>query len=134
MSTRSYIGTLKDGNTVEYIYCHFDGYLKGVGRTLVKNYDTPFKVEQLFALGDISELRETPETTVAYHRDRGERFLKRGLHTKKNIITNAGVDYVYLYNLDMFEWEAYCTTNGVKYSAGENITEHLQIAASLEFI
>lgn len=73
--------------TVRSIYCHWDGYPKGVGSTLVEHYNDREKVESLIGLGDISSLGEqpapvrtethsfeTPEDgiTVAYHRDRGE--------------------------------------------------------------
>lgn len=56
MSTRSRIGIeLKSGKVLS-IYCHFDGYLDGVGETLKKFYSKRSIVEQLIALGDISSL------------------------------------------------------------------------------
>lgn len=132
MATRSYIGTVED-NKVKYIYCHFDGYLEGVGRILAKNYNTPFKVNALLELGDISELRETPETCVAYHRDKGEKFNSAGSHLKDLIIKDDSVDYVYLFNLETFEWDAYSSSGGKIYHKGECITEDLQIKASIKF-
>jgi hypothetical protein len=87
MATRSRIGIEQADGTVKSIYCHWDGYPKGVGKTLVEHYLMRDKVESLIALGDISSLGEqaeptgrtqhsfeTPEEgiTVAYHRDRGE--------------------------------------------------------------
>ena len=91
MATRSRIAietTDDSGNKViKSIYCHFDGYASGVGETLMENYQDREKVEALISLGDISFLREeiTPTgphsfdypqkgVTVAYHRDRGEKF------------------------------------------------------------
>lgn len=85
MSTRSFIGR-KVESGFEAIYCHFDGYLAGVGTTLLKHYTTDEKVKQLLELGDISSLgseigekhdfdnktEETANWTRAYHRDRGE--------------------------------------------------------------
>jgi hypothetical protein len=88
MSTRSRIG-IEDQETgkVRSIYCHFDGYLEGVGRTLVDHYKDREKVEALIALGDLSALDDevapppgvhhkygevAPGVTVAYCRDRGE--------------------------------------------------------------
>lgn len=35
MSTHSYIGIENSNGTVDYVYCHFDGYLDGVGKDLV---------------------------------------------------------------------------------------------------
>ena len=69
------------------VYCHWDGYPAGVGKTLLNNYQTVEKVEALVALGDLSSVHAEvapPEgvkhsyddradgVTVAYHRDRGE--------------------------------------------------------------
>jgi hypothetical protein len=91
MATRSRIAietTDDSGNKViKSIYCHFDGYASGVGKMLMDNYQDREKVETLISLGDISFLKEeiTPTgphsfgypqkgVTVAYHRDRGEKF------------------------------------------------------------
>ncbi len=59
MSTRSRIG-IEDQETgkVRSIYCHSDGYLEGVGKTLVEHYTTGKKVKALIALGDLSALGE----------------------------------------------------------------------------
>jgi len=72
MATRSRIGIENEHGTVRSIYCHFDGYPQGVGKTLHDNYKNREDVEKLLSLGNISELGPTLETTVAYVRDRGE--------------------------------------------------------------
>jgi hypothetical protein len=72
MATRSRIAIENENGSVNSIYCHFDGYVDGVGAELQANYTDRSKVEELIALGDISVLRPTIETTEAYHRDRGE--------------------------------------------------------------
>lgn len=103
MSTRSTISVLQKDNSIKSIYCHWDGYLKGVGETLLTHYDTYEKANELVALGNISSLYENlnplpeaPEAfpkshiteiitthsfdrpqknvTVAYHRDRNALF------------------------------------------------------------
>ena len=71
MSTRSRIAIEKQDGAVKSIYCHFDGYVDGVGKVLFEHYDKE-KLEKLIELGDISVLKESTENTVAYHRDRGE--------------------------------------------------------------
>ena len=58
MSTRSLIGLMSPSGKVRYIYCHFDGYIEGVGKTLLQHWSNPNKVEALIALGDISVLGE----------------------------------------------------------------------------
>jgi hypothetical protein len=103
MSTRSTISVLQKDNSVKSIYCHWDGYLSGAGETLLTYYNSYEKANQLIALGNLSSLYENlnplpeaPEAfpksditeiltthsydrpqrgvTMAYHRDRKEKF------------------------------------------------------------
>ena len=71
MSTRSAIGYMRTDGTVRAVYCHWDGYLSGVGKTLIENYDL-IGVDDLLDLGNISVLADTVEATKFYERDRGE--------------------------------------------------------------
>ena len=59
MSTRCRIAIEHDGK-FESIYCHHDGYLEYVGKKLLKHYNTPERVRELMALGDISSLGNEP--------------------------------------------------------------------------
>ena len=70
MSTRSLIGIKRDGN-ITSIYCHFDGYLEGVGETLVNHYDTEEKIDALLEHGDMSCLGEDIKS-CEFYKDRGE--------------------------------------------------------------
>lgn len=114
MSTRSCIIT-KTETGYAGIYCHFDGYLEGVGQTLLKHYQDPSKVARLIALGDISSLGERVEptgahsfenpedgTTVAYGRDRGETGTKAHvaptLEDVERFYKNAHNGYVYVFD------------------------------------
>ena len=63
MSTRSIIAATTDGVT-RSIYCHSDGYLEGVGATLLRSYTDGAKIDALLALGDISVLGEIAEQDV----------------------------------------------------------------------
>ena len=87
MATRSRIAIENPDNTVTSIYCHFDGYLSNNGKILQNHYTDRDKVEELIALGNISYLQENLEptekhtfndpqacVTLAYHRDRGDKF------------------------------------------------------------
>jgi hypothetical protein len=76
MATRSNIAIEKQDGTVSSIYCHFDGYVGGVGKRLFEHYQSKEKLQELIDLGDISFLRETIEETIAYHRDREEDYRK----------------------------------------------------------
>ena len=56
MATRSTISIKTPEGKYNQIYCHFDGYLSHVGKTLIDHYNTPERVNQLIALGNISSL------------------------------------------------------------------------------
>lgn len=85
MSTRSNI-SVKVGNEYRTVYCHWDGYLEGVGETLLNYYNSQELAEELVKEGDMSCIGEKcscPEGhsyenqvngyTVYYGRDRGEK-------------------------------------------------------------
>ena len=57
MATRSRIGVMLDDGSIKQVYCHFDGYVEGVGLTLIENYDTLEKAKTLISFGDMSYLR-----------------------------------------------------------------------------
>jgi len=113
MATRSYIGVSGPEGpnpTVKFIYCHFDGYPEGVGMTLAKHFDTPYKVDKLIELGDISSLGETLDETVSYRRD-----LKRNDGNDaatvplRNYVADRDVAFKYLYT-EEGEWKCYTHT------------------------
>jgi hypothetical protein len=101
MSTRSRIAIENQNGSVKSIYCHFDGYLSGVGRLLKEYYTTQPKVEALIELGNISALEMTPESTVAYARDRGEDL---------NFITFPNVEDLFDYGFESGIEYVYCLT------------------------
>jgi hypothetical protein len=102
MSTRSRIAIENQDGTVTSVYCHFDGYVKGVGKTLFENYNRE-TTEQLVELGDLSQLNESTETTIAYARDRGE-DLKKTIYIDVEELfemnSRGGLDYVYCLTKD----------------------------------
>ena len=58
MSTRSNIGyKIKEGEKkgqYAFVYCHFDGYLEGVGKELKDNYNSYEEIVELVQGGDMS--------------------------------------------------------------------------------
>ena len=64
MATRSMIGIVRADGSVRAIYCHFDGYLEGVGATLHKHYFTETAVYNLLDLGSISSLGDSLSYTT----------------------------------------------------------------------
>jgi hypothetical protein len=119
MSTRSYIA-FDNGDEVYMIYCHFDGYVDGVGITLNEHYTDIEKVEALMDLGDISVLGSEigekqdfdkphtgwPSWCLAYGRDRGETDVEArtfvNLQHAENSFNAGGIDYMYVF--DGREW------------------------------
>lgn len=60
MSTRCRIGIENEDKTITSIYCHHDGYLAGVGATLLDHYKDKEKIYALMKLGDMSSLGIEP--------------------------------------------------------------------------
>ena len=106
MSTNSRIAVVQKNGKVKSIYCHWDGYLSGVGQTLVDHYNDEKKANALVKLGDISclykhikPLKEAPE--AFFHGEGKPRILKAKEHnfnTQQKDVTVAyhrdrGEDY-----------------------------------------
>jgi hypothetical protein len=72
MSTNSSIAVSYPDGTIKQVYCHWDGYYGYVGKILLNNYSTMELVDELIKMGNISQLNESIEDSVFYHRDRGE--------------------------------------------------------------
>lgn len=120
MSTRSYIGIKTGEDKGEFVYCHFDGYPEGVGKTLLENYTNEHKIRYLISLGDMSSLDEFIETDmphsfenprkgvcVFYNRDRGENDCESRTYRLSNIAQEAmenGIEYVYCYDTESKKW------------------------------
>ena len=97
MATRSRIAIENQDGTVTSIYCHFDGYLSGVGKKLFEHYDRE-KTEKLIELGDISALGESTLWTIAYHRDRNEDLNFKTFPNVEDLFDygfESGVEYIY---------------------------------------
>ena len=123
MSTRCLIGRKIKDNKVEYIYCHHDGYLDGVGETLKTYYTNDSVIDKLMALGDLSALGKIAESNpnqfnfskidynlCAAYRDNGEEDVDSTIITEKEYMdklsTNIWIEYLYLW--DGEKWCYYC--------------------------
>lgn len=74
MSTSAAIGMKMADGSVRAVRLNWDGYPGCAGAILGGWYKTAEQVETLLALGELSEINETPETCVTYHRDRQESY------------------------------------------------------------
>lgn len=110
MATRSNIGIVNGDGSVDAIYCHWDGYVTGVGEVLNRCYRHDSEIRALLALGALSSLGsfinaggvghsfEEPmdDVCVAYNRDRGEEH--RVLHFESvGEYKENGEQFNYLY-------------------------------------
>lgn len=116
--TSATIGIKQADGSVRAIRVNADGYPAHAGTMLVLHYHKPEQIEALLALGELSQIGENPtppkgtahtwahpvpETTVAYHRDRGEKLnpAKRYASVENylaNAIGDAGASYAYLFD------------------------------------
>ncbi len=121
MSTRSYIVKQIAEEKYRGIYCHSDGYLSHNGALLIDIYNTPEKVDELLALGDLSFLaphlypdpsmphsfdysQRQDGVTVAYCRDRGEEGTQAKDLDFEGLLQHADwCDYIYVFTEDG-EW------------------------------
>ena len=120
MATRSYIGVRNTDSSVDYIYCHFDGYPEHNGQILTEHYTNINRVNELLQLGDLSVLgqfigekmdfdKRVRDTCLAYGRDRGESNVGKKNSGYDELITDRNVDYVYVFDGDY--WECHNTHN-----------------------
>ena len=118
MATRCNIGMVNADGSITGIYCHYDGYPAGVGKTLLNHYNNFVIVADLMDLGDLSVLGEkmdseddnhsfkspAPGVTVAYGRDRGEKNVDGIIYEDRggyeDSMDNYGTDYQYLFSDD----------------------------------
>ena len=121
MATRSYIGVRNLDASVDYIYCHFDGYPSHNGAILTQHYQDMDKVNALMKLGDLSVLgneigeqqdfdapRLGMDWCLAYGRDRGEENVSVKNGDFLQLTTDQSVDYVYIFDGDY--WECFDTS------------------------
>jgi len=98
MSTRSRIA-IKTETGYRSIYCHWDGYPTGVGKTLMDYWNTPERIHALMDLGDLSQLGDSIQTAEPYS-SRGD-YLP-AVETKS--LSGLEEEYTYVYRPDMCCW------------------------------
>jgi hypothetical protein len=103
MATRSRIGIQNQDGSVTSIYCHWDGYPSGNGKTLVQHYMDRRRVEALIALGNISQL----EDLVHYRHRAGQSFNTRLDKSVEEYFASDLEDYGYLFTLEN-KWVCIC--------------------------
>jgi hypothetical protein len=109
MGTQSFIGIETEAGKVRGVYCHWDGYVDGVGATLKEHYVDSSKINDLIALGSLSSLGpllgekhmfNDPSAydkgwSTAYHRDRDEELVVAEYDDMYSI--DGDYEYMYVY-------------------------------------
>ena len=118
MSTRSQIGIYDpQKGTLEYIFCHWDGYLKCVGQRLLGFYDTEQKVRDLLSHGDLSSLQNSPE--ISYFTGEPSQTVKvSSVEEAALSMMDGDIEFVYVFDVDSHKW-VYASYNDVH---GDSIT------------
>ena len=110
MATSAAIGIKLPDGTVKAIRLNWDGYVAHAGTILGGWYKTAEAVNDLIALGDLSEIKETVEGCVAYHRDRGELYRHPRTFASVEDYQYCGMGQMsanYLYIFDDGVWHVY---------------------------
>lgn len=129
MSTPAAIGMKMGDGTVHAVRVNWDGYLSGVGNVLNEHYRSYEIVKDLLWLGELSSLNDSPDTTVAYHRDYNEKMTPPMVFNNtdeflKNGKTRLAAEYLYYYDPDEDKW--YVTgMPGIRFKLGWNELETL---------
>lgn len=100
MSTRCMIGRLNKDSSVEAVYCHYDGYPKGVGDCLLHHYRLQ-ELNELLQRGDMSDLGSTPDECSFYEDDQRPVFFES---LEEYLTEGADHDYHYYFVPDENKW------------------------------
>ncbi len=114
MSTRCLIAIDCGEGVARSIYCHWDGYLQGVGDRLIRDYTRSDIAELMTRVPSVSALQPTIETTIA------DRESYSSKSTKSTVVVHHGdrkeiqrllvcraescsADYIYLHTGECWE-------------------------------
>lgn len=126
MSTNSGIA-LRQGETFQTIYCHWNGHPKDMLPVLRENYNSFDLVNRLISMGDASiiEKKIDPDSSlphtfnnyqddvcVFYHRDRGDDWFscRSVCYTWKELFKQPAFEYIYIF--EDGTWNAYNMNGG----------------------
>ncbi len=104
MATRSLISIKNEDGTYDGVYCHFDGYPTGVGKTLKEHYNNEQIIRELISLGDMSCLNY-PIETCEFYTKRGEKLHNyKGLQASAILKKARDIGCEYFYTFCNGEW------------------------------
>ncbi|MGL5959085.1 MAG: hypothetical protein ACRCZZ_10960 [Phocaeicola sp.] len=103
MATRCNIGIINSDQSIQVIYCHFDGYYDHTGILLTKHYLEIEKIQALIELGDIRQLQPELKQIETYNDE------ARTYPSKKAYLADLGwdIEYIYLYDTAKKAWQCH---------------------------
>lgn len=103
MGTRSYIGYEDSVGKVEASYCHWDGYVDGVGSVLVENFTEYDKVKGLIEKGGMSSL-DKDTSNINYYGDQPSEKYRNYQDYSEEMLSSTMFDIDYFYLFRKGEW------------------------------
>lgn len=127
MGTRSTIALEYADGTIEEVYCRWDGYIDGVGKTLQDHYMDPFKVQQLVSQGAMSSLKESVND-CSFYTKRGEDLVVNCYSNFKDYC-NRGRGEEYNYILRQIDGKAtWFVTSDTAWKSLEQVILDMEVA------
>lgn len=99
MGTRAMIGIVNESGTITASYCHYDGYLDGVGKTLIESYNNGEKAIQVARGGYLSSLGADYDESKGFaaNTDVPELY-NNALDYAECAEDDCGAEYIYLWD------------------------------------
>lgn len=110
MATRCTIGKLNADGSVTAVYCHYDGYPDGVGKTLHEHYNHSILVNRLLRGGNMRSLENDPESGERYPHEKAQTH--RNLQDYLSSASGSWANYAYL--REGRTWKCYDPDSGVE--------------------
>lgn len=115
MSTNSLIGIYNAATgTVTASYCHFDGYIAGVGATLVNHYNTGMSAHAVATGGYLSSLEKDLKESWERSANEGSATEYESIEEFLSELEDPCYEYLYLWveNEGWKVWDEYEQFNG----------------------
>tara|TARA_B100001013_G_C24563791_1_gene423596 strand:- start:1 stop:558 length:558 start_codon:yes stop_codon:yes gene_type:complete len=112
MSTNSLVAFLKEDGSVVSSYVHYDGYVTGVGKTLLEHYNTEEYAFAVSTAGYFSSLSDNLKKSLkgSIHKEEYEVFENMEVF-EGHIRENGHLEFVYIWKPEKNKWMVASWTN-----------------------
>ena len=112
MSTRSTVAIVNTDGSITASYVHFDGYVEGVGKTLLDHYNDTRSAARVARIGYASSLAETVALSRKGARNKAEPLHFASLHDYEVAAKHSDWEYLYLWIRRDENWRVKSLYNG----------------------